>query len=141
PYVRAWFDTPFSIPYHHLLQEYKDASSPQVQWNLSIIWVSETENNSPATIGIVWNTTPVIKNFFDSFQLYENNTVVADMLNENSYSFESNGTIHHLKIIGQTTSSDGNTTQHDLSIYLIGIGVGGLIIVIVLALFWYKRKK
>jgi hypothetical protein len=141
PYIRAWFNTPFSLPYNNLLQEYKHISSPHYEWNLSIIWVSESENNSPTTINITWDSTPITKNHLSSLHLYENNTAIVNMLNDNSYSYQSNETIHHFKIIGQAALSNGDKTQNDLPVIPIIIGISGLIIVIVIALFWYKRKK
>jgi len=141
PYVRAWFNTPFSLPYHNLLQEYKHSFSPQMEWNLSVIWVSESENNSPITISMTWDSTPITKNHLSSLHLYENNTDLVNMLNDNSFSYQSNETIHHFKIIGQAALSNGDKTQHDLPVIPIIIGISSLIIVIVVALFWYKRKK
>jgi hypothetical protein len=141
PYVRAWLDTPFSIPYDNLLQEYKHTPSQHMEWNLSIIWVSETENNTPTTISITWDSTQLLTNNFKSFHLYENNTAVTNMLTHNSYSFESNGTLRRFQIIGQTTSTNGNTAKNDLPIFPILIGIGGIIIVVIIALFLYKQKK
>jgi hypothetical protein len=141
-YVRAWFTTPFSIPFNRLLQEYKHVPSERMEWNLSLLWVSEQGNDSFTTINISWDPTQAIQSSYNSFQLYENNTAIADMLTESSYSFLSNGTLHHFQIIGQKTSTNGTTEQNGLSIFPILLGVSVLIIVIIIAVFiYYKRKQ
>ncbi|VVB60524.1 Uncharacterised protein [uncultured archaeon] len=128
PYIRAWFTTSFSIPFNKLLQEYKYILSPRMEWNLSIIWVSE--NNSPITISINWDPAQAAKSGFNSFKVYENNTVVANLLTEHSYSFLSNGTLHHFQIIGES----------DLEVLPILLGISVIVIVIIFAFFMYKRK-
>jgi hypothetical protein len=130
--IRAWFTTPFSIPFNKLMHEYKHVPSQRMEWNLSIIWVPEPGNNSSTTISISWDPTQAAKSTYDSFQLYKNNTAVANMLTENSYSFPSNGTLHRFQIIGQTTSTP---------VLPILLGISVLVIVIIIAFFLYKRKK
>ena len=129
PYIRAWFTTPFFIPFNRLLQEYKYILSPRMEWNLSIIWVSE--NVSLTTISINWDPTQAAKSGFNSFKVYENNTVVANLLTEHSYSFLSNGTLHHFQIIGES----------DLEVLPILLGISVIVIVIIFAFFMYKRKR
>jgi len=141
PYIRAWFTTPFSIPFDKLLHEYKHAPSQRMEWNLSIIWAPEPGNDSSTTISISWDPTQAAKSTYGSFQLYENNTAVANMLTENSYSFPSNGTLHRFQIIGQTTSTNGASEQNDLPVLPILLGISVLVIVIIVAFFLYKRKK
>ena len=141
PYIRAWFTTPFSIPFDKLLHEYKHIPSQRMQWNLSIIWAPEPGNDSSTTISIIWDPTQAAKSTYDSFRLYENNTAVANMLTENSYSFPSNGTLHLFQIIGQTTSTNGASEQNDLPVLPILLGISVLVIVIIIAFFFYKRKK
>jgi hypothetical protein len=141
PYIRAWFTTPFSIPFNRLLHEYKHIPSQRMEWNLSILWVSESENNSSTIISISWDSTQAAKSTYESFQLYENNTAVANMLTENSYSFLSEGTPHHFQIIAQTTSTNGTSEQNNLPVLPILLGISILVIVILVALFLYKRKK
>ncbi|MBE3138988.1 MAG: hypothetical protein IMZ53_00225, partial [Thermoplasmata archaeon] len=141
PSIRAWFTTPFSIPFNKLLHEYKHVPSQRMEWNLSTIWAPEPGNTSSTTISISWDPTQVAKSTFDSFQLYENNTAVANMLTENSYSFPSNDTQHRFQIIGQSTSTNGTSEQNDLPVLPILLGISVLVIVIIIALFLYKRKK
>jgi len=140
PYIRAWFTTPFSIPFNKLLHEYKHTPSQYMEWNLSIIWTPEPGNDSSTTISIIWDPTRAAKSTYDSFQLYENNTAVANMLTENSYIFPSNGTLHHFQIIGQSTSTNGASEQSDLPVLPILLAIS-VIVVIIIALFLYKRKK
>jgi hypothetical protein len=140
PYIRAWFATPFPIPFNILLNESKHIPSQHVQWNLSIIWVPESENDSLTTINIIWNPAQAIQTTYDSFQLYENNTAVANMLTENSYSFPSNGTLHQFQIIGQSTPANGASEKNDLPVLPIILGISVLIIAIALFIV-YKRKK
>jgi hypothetical protein len=141
PYIRAWFTTPFSIPFNKLLHEFKHVPSQRMEWNLSIIWVSESENIPSTTISISWDPTQAAKSTYDSFQLYENNTAVANMLTENSYSFPSNSTQHRFQIIGLSTSTNGASDQNDLPVLPILLGISVLVIVIIIAFFLYKRKK
>jgi len=98
-YVQAWFTTSLSIPFNRLLQEYKHIPSNYTEWNLSILWVPESSNASDTTISISWDSAKVKQNTFNSFQLFENNTVVADLRTQDSYSFQSNGTLHHFQIL------------------------------------------
>jgi hypothetical protein len=141
PYIRSWFTTPFSIPFNKLLQEYKYILSPRMEWNLSIVWVSESENVSPTTISINWDPTQAAKSGFTSFKVYENKTVVANLLTEHSYSFLSNGTLHHFQIIGESSSTNSTTEQSDLEILPILLGISVIVIVIIFVFFMYKRKR
>jgi hypothetical protein len=141
PSIRAWFTTPFSIPFNKLLHEYKHAPSQRMEWNLSIIWAPEPGNDSSTIISISWNPTQATISTFNSFQLYENNTAAANMLTEDSYSFPSNGTQQRFQIIGQTTSTNGTSEQNDLPVLPILLSISVLVIVVIVALFLYKRKK
>jgi hypothetical protein len=135
PYLSAWFATSFSVPFNRLLQEYKHIPAQHMLWNLSILWVSESDNSSSTTVTISWDPTQVALNGFNSFQLYDHDTVVANMLTKNSYPYTTNGTLHHFQIIGQTAPTNGTSKTNDL-------GIGILIIVIIIAvLITYKRKK
>jgi hypothetical protein len=61
-------------------------------------------NQSTTIIEISWDSVEINTAHIDSFLLYENNTVVADLHAVNSYSFSSNGSIHKFQIISQTLS-------------------------------------
>jgi len=139
PYIRAWFATSFPIPFNVLLNESKQFPSDWAEWNLSIIWVPELENDSFTTLNITWNPSQAIQSSFDSLQLYERNTSVANMLTENHYSFPSNGSIHHFQIIGKTINDTSG--ENDFPILPITLGIIVLVIVVIIAVFWYKQKK
>lgn len=139
PYIRAWFTTSFPIPFNVLLTESKQFPSDWAAWNLSLIWVPELENDSLTTLNITWNASQAIQSSFDFLQLYERNTSVANMLTENHYSFPSNGSIHHFQIIGQTINDTSG--ENDFPILPITLGIIVLVIVIIIAVFWYKQKK
>jgi len=139
PYIRAWFTTSFPIPFNVLLTESKQFPSDWAAWNLSLIWVPELENDSLTTLNITWNPSQAVQSSFDSLQLYERNTSVANMLTENHYSFPSNGSIHHFQIIGQTINDTSG--ENDFPILPITLGIIVLVIVIIIAVFWYKQKK
>ncbi len=139
PYIRAWFTTPFAIPFNSLLNESKQVPSEKAEWNLSIIWVPELENDLSTTITITWNPAQAAQSTFDSLQLYQRNTSVANMLTETRYSFPSNGTIHHFSITGQTINDAPG--QDDLPILPITLGIIVLVFVAIIALFLYRRKK
>jgi hypothetical protein len=141
PYIRVWFTTPFAVPFNNLLHEYKHVPSERMEWNLSLIWVPEPENESNTTVSISWDPAQAIHSTFNSFQLYDNNTVVANMLTENSYTFPSNGTLHHFQIIGQTISKNNTSENNNLPVVPITLGIIVLVIVAMIALFLYKRKK
>jgi hypothetical protein len=141
PYIRAWFTTPFPLPFNNLLNESKHIPSQRVEWNLSILWVPESENNSFTTIDITWNPTQAKQTTFNSLQLYQNNITLTNMLTESTYSFQSNGTMHKFQIIGQTISKNDTSRQNDLPILPIALGTIILVIVAIIALFLYKRKK
>jgi len=140
-YVEAWFTTSLPIPFNRLLQEFKHIPSKQMEWNFSLLWVSDQENNSFTTINISWDPTQVIQSNYNSFQLYQNNTPVADMLTDNFYLFPSNGTIHHFQIISQSIQNNNTIRGNDILILPMTLGIIVLVIIITSALLLYKRKK
>jgi hypothetical protein len=141
PYTRAWFATSFPVPFNRLLHEYKNISSPRMQWNLSIRWYPPEDNNSSTLIRISWDSTQAVKSGFESFKIYENNTVLANLLTQNSFSFPSNGTLHQFQIIGQGRATNGTSEQNTLPVLPILLGIGVLIIVSIIAVFFYYRQK
>jgi hypothetical protein len=141
PYLRSWLETSFSVPFNNLLQEYKSSSTGHTLWNLSILWMPIPENQSTTSIEISWDSIEIKTTDFDSLKLYQNNTVVADLQVTNSYSFPSNGGIHHFQIIGQNMQKNNASEQNDLPILSITLGIIILFIVAIIALFLYKQKK
>ena len=138
PYLRAWFATPFSIPFNNLLNESKRLPSNKAIWNISVIWVPEVENASTTTITISWDPTLAQQSTYDSVQLYERNTSVANMYIDNHYTFPTNGSIHHFQVIAQNTPDISGEDQ--LPILPITIIIIVLVLAIIIALYWYKRK-
>jgi hypothetical protein len=139
PYIRAWFTTPFSVPFNNLMNESLQFPSKRAVWNFSVIWVPEFDNESLTTINITWDTSQASQSTFDSLQLYHHNTSVANMITENHYSFPSDGSIEHFQIIGQTMNK--TTEQNTLPILPITLGIIILVIMILVALFFYRRKR
>ena len=140
PYIRAWFATSFSVPFNRLLHEYQHLPAQRLQWNLSIIWVPEPGNNSSTTIEISWDSSQAKESGFGSFQLCENETVVANMLSQNSFSYPSIDTLHRFNIIAQNTPMNNDSGKYDLPVLPIILGIIMLIVAVVL-LVVYKRKK
>jgi hypothetical protein len=141
PYLRCWLETSFSVPFNSLLQEYKSSSTDNKVWNLSILWMQIPGNQSTTIIEISWDLIEIKSADLNSLLLYQNNTVVADLLTINSYSFSSNGSIHHFKIVGQNVQKNNSSEQNDLPILSITLGIIILVIVAIIALFVYKQKK
>jgi hypothetical protein len=142
PYLLAWFQTSFPAPFERLLQEYKQYPSPRSVWNLSILWVAAPGNTSSTTISITWDSPSNAANAQFSLLLYENSTVVANMLIDHSYSFSADGTLHRFQIISENKSTDGSSEKNTQSLLPIIIGVIlAISIIIVLFIAYIKRKK
>jgi hypothetical protein len=142
PYIRAWFSTPFSIPYNDLLQEYKHMPSQRLQWNLSILWVMNPGNITSTTIQIHWDSAQAEASNFESFKIYEGTHMVADMLTQNSYSFPSNGSLYQFQIIAQNTLTNGISEQNTISLpFILFLSIGAFVVIVVIVLFFYRRKK
>ncbi len=140
-YIRAWFSTPLQAPFNRLLQEHKHIPADQLQWNLTILWVPEPENISLTTITIRWDPSQALRSTYSSFELIRTNTTVANMLTESSYSFPSNGTLHHFQIQCRNIPSHPSPEKNDLPILPLTFGVLVVVIVVLVAVVSYKRKK
>lgn len=141
PYLRSWLQTSFLVPFNTLLQEYKASSSIRAIWNLSIVWMPASENQSITVIQISWDSHEINATHFDSFLLYQNNTVIADLHAMTTYSFPSNGTLQQFQIIGQNIKKNNSSGQNDLSILSITLFIIVIVFVAILAVFWNKHKK
>jgi hypothetical protein len=141
PYILAWFETPFPVPFDKLLQEYKQYPSSRSVWNLSILWVAKPGNNSPTTISINWDSSSIAASDHFSLLMYEDNTVVANMLIDHSYSFSTTGTLHRFQIIGQSESSNSTSEKNEIPLLPIITGIVVLLIIVVLFFFYSRRKK
>jgi hypothetical protein len=134
PFLLIRFNTNLDDPFDKLWYEYKKYPDEYKVWNLSIMWVSEPGNKTITTIDILWDKTEIGNSEYDSILLYENNTAVADMLSENSYTFNSPGDMmHHFQIICQSKTSTNNK-----SIFISVIFIPILLIIFTL---YHKMKK
>lgn len=140
PFIRSWFDTSFAEPFNNLLQEYKSFSSDRAVWNLSIVWVPVPGNQSTTKVSILWDPAQVNASYNHSFLLYENITVVADMVMNGSYSFMTNGTLHRFQIIYQNEISNNTGKPMEIPIFPLIIGGFVCIVIIVAAFIFIKRK-
>jgi hypothetical protein len=141
PYLRGWLVTSFSPPFNNLLQEYKPSFSRYYSWNLSVLWMPIPENKSTTIIEISWDSIEINIAHLDLLSLYQNTTLVADLRSTDSYSFPSNDSIHYFQIIGQSVPKNNTLVQNTLPILQIILGGIALIIVAIIAFFWYKYKK
>ena len=141
PYVLAWFETPLPVPFDKLLQEYKHYPSHLAVWNLSILWVPEPGNFTSTTISIDWNSSHAAASHYDSLLMYENNAVVANLRIDHSYSFSTNGTLHHFQVIGLSESSNSTSEKNEIPLLPIIAGIIVIIILVVLFFFYRRRKK
>jgi hypothetical protein len=111
PYLTAWFDTNLDYPYNKLWHEYKQFPDEYKQWNLSIMWMPEPGGESSTDIDISWDSSQLAGSGYKSVLLYEGNTVVVDMVTENSYEFKyPGGASYHFQIICQSEMSENNET-------------------------------
>jgi len=134
PFLLIRFDTNLDLPYSELWYDYRRYPDDHKMWNFSILWMSEPGNETSTTIDISWDITEVDDSEYTSILLYENNTVVADMLTESGYTFDSPGeTLHRFQIICQSETSDNNETS-----FLPFIVV--LITIVLFTLYWKKNN-
>ncbi len=143
PYLRAWFTTPFEVPFNRLIHEYKHAPSDRMQWNLSILWVPEPGNHSSTTITLSWDPQQARESGFGTFQITENGTVVADMLTKDSFAYVSNGTVHQFTILAQGTPTNDQPEQPNglpvlpiILVVVIIVAIAGVIVY-----HWRRTRK
>jgi hypothetical protein len=142
PFLRAWFTTSFAIPFNSLLQEYKSSSSNRAVWNLSVLWLPQPGNQMITTIDISWNTDQIPTPGMHSLLLYENNTVVADMLTMSSYAFSTNGSLQRFQIISESELSNYTEEPFENTTLLLMIGAFiGIVIIIVVCIVIIRKKK
>ena len=128
PYIRAWFDTGFSSPYHELWEEYKLYPDTNKYWNLTVQWVP-SDYVTPTTITISWDNTSLEASEYTSVVLYDdiNNIYVSDMLVETSYSYSSPAlTLQKFKVLcninqDPVANDDSVTVPEDSPIYQIDV--------------------
>jgi len=140
PYLLAWFQTPFPAPYEQLLQEYKQCPSLRSVWNLSILWVASPGNTSSTTITITWDSPINAASGQFSLLLYENSTVIANMLTDHSYSFPTTGALHRFSIVSESTSSESSSEKNGLPVIPLLVGMIIIVLVLVLLIVYRTRK-
>jgi len=141
PSIAAWFDTSLLSPYDKLLYEFKQYPSVNASWNLSILWSPTPGNTTPTEITLYWDSSQLSKDTIDSLFLYENNTILTNMLTTSSYSFVTNGTIHRFQIISQDQPSDYNSEQITKLILPIFISILIIFTVIIIVFFFHNKKR
>jgi hypothetical protein len=139
PYIRSWFVTSFALPFNSLLQEYKSTTSDRAIWNLSIVWMPASENQSITTVRLLWDPAQVPTNHTHSFLLYENDVMVANMITNTSFSFSTNGSLHRFQIIYQRETSHG--TEEPIELPVLLLAVGGVICVVIIANTFVVSKR
>lgn len=142
PSIITWFETPFSIPFNKLLSEYKHYPSNHSVWNLSIVWSPVPGDNSTAVLTIHWDSSQVAKSPYQSFLLYQNNTLLENMFTSTSYSFSTHGTLQHFQIICKDPLTN-SSKQNQLPILpiILSIIVIFVVIIIIVVIIYIRRTK
>lgn len=93
-YIRTYFTTNLSVPYHNLMKEVKHYSltNNEKQWNFTVKWIPYNEDQG-TNITITWDKTNVQNTEYDSIILQRkgqiNNTwySAANMMQTNTYTW------------------------------------------------------
>jgi len=142
PAIEAWFETSLPLPFNKLLIEYKPYPSVYTKWDLSIIWLPEPGNTTPTRITLSWDFFRMVKQDKETLFLYENNTVLTNMLTTHSYSYITNGALHHFQIISQSQQSNNPSDQISLPILSLFMFIFVIFIVsIIVVLLRNKMRK
>jgi hypothetical protein len=141
PYLLAWFQTPFPAPYAQLLHEYKHCPSSRSVWNLSILWVAMPGNASSTVITMTWNPPANKTSDHFSLLLYENNTVIADILTDHSYSFHTTGAVHRFSIIYESSSSTNASETPGVPVIPLLVGTTIVIVLVLGVVIAYRARK
>lgn len=146
PSVNAYFITSFEQPYNVLLNDSRKYPDTEKTWTFSVKWLNIPGDESPVNITLSWDASILAETEYTSILLQEYNTTVADMLEENSYTFTTNGSISHMftilcssegheNISKDNASSDAKTSTPGFSFFLM------LILVIMITIFLSWKKK
>ena len=141
PSIAAWFETSFPPPYDKLLHEYKHYPSINASWNLSILWLPAPGNATSTTITINWGSTQLLNNIDHKLFLYEDDTLLMNMLNTTSYSYITNDSIHRFQIISQHQTSNTATEENTILTFTLPLFVIVLFIIITIIFFFIRMKK
>jgi len=141
PAITAWFETPFPPPFTKLIYEFKPSSSIYTSWNLSILWLPAPGNITSTSITIHWDSSQLLKNPNITLFLYENNTILTNMLTTNSYSYVTNDTLHSFQIISQNQPSNNPPEQNIIPILPLLIFILVLFMAIFIVFLFLNKKK
>jgi hypothetical protein len=98
PFIRSWFQTTFGQPYTMLWDEYKSATAITSIWNLSVLFVPAPGDTSATNLTLRWDPV-ILSTNLASCKLVKNETTIANMTSENSYTFTSPGNLATFQII------------------------------------------
>ena len=115
PAIAAWFETPSPVPFNNLIYEYKHYPSNYTEWNLSILWIPAPGNTTSTSMTIHWDSSQLLTITNLTLLLYENNTILTNMLTTNSYSYiiTPNKPLYRFQIISQNHPSDNNSSEQN----------------------------
>jgi len=134
PHIIVRLDTNLPDSYESLWFEYKQYPDDYKVWNLSVKWVPGPGDESPTTIDISWDENTFEDSEYKTIILQRNNTLVADMLKENSYTFDSNANIlYRFQIICESETSNINETS--------SLSIVSMLITIVLFTLYLKKNN
>ena len=109
PHINARFLTSFDPPYAELYKEVKVFPDTNKTWNFSVIWFAGPGNTSTVVITIQWEISDLDQSEYDTILLLKNNTIVKDMLNSETYSYD---TVSNEPSFFSIVCSEGNITNN-----------------------------
>lgn len=138
PYIYSWFTTSLDSPYDILWKDYRGYLDANKIWNLTIIWSSDTSEQTNITIS--WDKSELDTSGYNSIILIASNNV--DMTKENNYQFKANSNEPYNfqislknKILNGISNTDEQTTLLILILLII------ILIIIIITLYIKKIKK
>jgi hypothetical protein len=96
PYLQAWFNDSLLYPYDMLMKDYRNISEKETFWELSIIWISSSPNET--TVNITWYPEVFAASGYECWTLIdEENKVELDMIENSCYNYTTEA--YELKIL------------------------------------------
>ncbi|MFA5103532.1 MAG: hypothetical protein WC525_10335, partial [Candidatus Thermoplasmatota archaeon] len=135
PVIAAWFETSLPLPYDKLLYEFKPYPSLNSSWNLSVLWLPPTGNTTPTEITLHWDSSELRRDTISSLLLYDNNSLLANMLTTKSYTYETDGTAHRFQILSESQPTNDSSDQDTIPLLQVLIVFVALFIVGIIVLF------
>jgi hypothetical protein len=86
PYIRAWFSNGLAPPFDQLWEDCRFYPDSNKIWSLSIQWFPQDYITS-TTITMSWDNLYLSQSEYSSIYLYQDTTLVADMLTQTNYTF------------------------------------------------------